>query len=317
VIGTNAALALAARRAILPDVIIADYNLPGDMTGAEIIARLREVLGRQIPAIILTGDISSDTLRKIAHAGCVYLSKPATAEVLTQQIRGLIEAGPLPVAPASAPPAIQSGNGAGPTVFVVDDDRVVLGDMRQLLQEHGHAAEAYASGEAFLEADRPDRKGCLVVDALMPGMSGIALLERLKAAKRGLPTIMITGQGDISMAVQAMKAGATDFLEKPVHPAALLASIQRALGDMQDSAQLSDRRKTAAERIGRLTPRERDVLDLVVQGRPNKIIADDLGISQRTVENHRAAVMKRTGVTSLPDLIRLVMAAADGPPASP
>jgi two-component system CheB/CheR fusion protein len=127
---------------------------------------------------------------------------------------------------------------------------------------------------------------------------------------------MITGQGDISMAVQAMKAGATDFLEKPVHPDALLASIQRALGDMQDSSQLSDRRKTAAERIGRLTPRERDVLDLVVQGRPNKIIADDLGISQRTVENHRAAVMKRTGVASLPDLIRLVMAASDSSSAS-
>ena len=316
VIGTNAALALAARRAVLPDVIIADYNLPGELTGAEVVARLRDVLRSQIPAIILTGDISSDTLRKIAHAGCVYLSKPATAEVLTQQIHGLIDAKPLAVAPASPPPAVRSAGGDGPTIFVVDDDRVVLGDMQRLLQEHGHAAEVFSSGEAFLEADRPDRKGCLVVDALMPGVGGIALLERLKAANRGLPTIMITGQGDISMAVQAMKAGATDFLEKPVHPDALLASIQRAFAYMQDAAQLSAWRESAAERLARLTPRERDVLDLVVKGRPNKLIADDLGISQRTVENHRAAVMKRTGVSTLPDLIRLVMAAADGPSAA-
>ena len=316
VIGADAALALAARRAVQPDVIIADYNLPGDLTGAEVIARLREVLHRQIPAIILTGDISSDTLRKIAHAGCVYLSKPATADVLTQQVQGLLDAKPQPVAPANAPPVARATGGVGPTIFVVDDDRVVLSDMQRLLQEHGHAAEAFSSGEAFLEADRPDRKGCLVVDALMPGMGGIALLERLKAANRGLPTIMITGQGDISMAVQAMKAGAADFLEKPVHPDALLASIGRAFVYMQDSAQLSAWRKTAADRIARLTPRERDVLDLVVKGRPNKLIADDLGISQRTVENHRAAVMKRTGVATLPDLIRLVMAAADGPSAA-
>ncbi len=316
VMGTDAALALAVRRVVRPDVIIADYNLPGDLTGAEVIARLREVLRSQIPAIILTGDISSDTLRKIAHAGCVYLSKPATAEMLTQQIRGLIDATPQPVAGDTMPSKASPAGGVGPTIFVVDDDRGVLADMQRLLQEHGHAAEIFASGEAFLAADRPDRKGCLVVDALMPGMGGVALMERLKAAKRGLSTIMITGQGDISMAVQAMKAGATDFLEKPVRSDALLASIERALGDMQDSAQLSERRKTAAERLARLTPRERDVLDLVVQGRPNKLIADDLGISQRTVENHRAAVMKRTGANTLPDLIRLVMAAVDSPSAA-
>ena len=111
-----------------------------------------------------------------------------------------------------------------------------------------------------------------------------------------------------------MKAGAADFLEKPIRSDELLASIARAWERSQDSAKRSAWRKTAAERIAGLTPRERDVMSLVVKGRPNKIIADDLGISQRTVENHRAAVMKRTGVATLPDLIRLVMAATDGQP---
>jgi two-component system CheB/CheR fusion protein len=312
--GANEALALAARGALQPDVIIADYNLPGDLTGAEVIVRLREMLRRDIPAIILTGDISSDTLRKIADAGCLHLSKPAEPETLTQQILAFLAVKQLRKS-ENAPRAVASAGGPLPTVFVVDDDRTIRDGLQELLQEHGHTAEVYASGEAFLAADHPDREGCLVVDALMPGMGGIALLERLKAKNHGLPAIMITGQGDVAMAVQAMKAGAADFLEKPIRTEELLASIERALERAQDSVKLSAWRKTAAERIARLTPRERNVMDLVVQGRPNKIIAHDLGVSQRTVENHRAAVMRRTGAASVPDLIRLVMAASDGLPA--
>jgi len=313
--GSEEALQLAARGALPSDVIIiADYNLPGELTGAEVVALLRQSLRREIPAIILTGDISSNTLRTIADAGCVHLSKPAEAETLTQQVLAFLEAKSAPKS-ANALPVVVAAGDPLPTVFVVDDDRTMREALQELLQQHGHAAEAYASGEAFLTADRPEREGCLVVDALMPGMGGIALLERLNATHHGLPAIMITGHGDISMAVRAMKAGAADFLEKPIRPDELLASIERALERAQDSVKLSVWRKSAAERIARLTPRERNVMDLVVQGRPNKIIADDLGISQRTVENHRAAVMKRTGVTSVPDLIRLVMAAADGVPA--
>jgi two-component system CheB/CheR fusion protein len=316
VAGANEALALAARGALPPDVvIIADYNLPGDLTGAEVVARLRQSLHREIPAIILTGDISSNTLRKIADAGCVHLSKPAEPEILTRQILAFLAVTPQPNN-GDARRAVASAGSPHPTVFVVDDDHALRDALQELLQEHGHAAEAYASGEAFLAADRPDREGCLVVDAVMPGMGGIALLEQLKAKNHGLPAIMITGHGDIAMAVQAMKAGAADFLEKPIRSDELLASIGRALERAQDSLKLSAWHKAAAERIARLTPRERNVMDLVVQGRPNKIIADDLGISQRTVENHRAEVMRRTGVTSVPDLIRLVMAAADLLPAA-
>jgi two-component system, chemotaxis family, CheB/CheR fusion protein len=184
---------------LLPDVIIADYNLPGELTGAEVIARLRESLQREIPAIILTGDISSDTLRKIAHADCVHLSKPAEPETLTQQIQGFLAAKQRPKSGETARQAdLSATDGPRPAVFVVDDDRTVRDDIQELLHEHGYLAEAYASGEAFLAVDLPDRKGCLVTvtDALMPGMGGIALLERLKAENRGLPAIMITGHGD-------------------------------------------------------------------------------------------------------------------------
>jgi len=312
VASANEALELAARAVFLPDVIIADYNLPGDMTGAEVIARLREKLRRDIPAIILTGDISSDTLSKIAVAGCVHLSKPAEPEVLTQEIAGFLAEAARQTAPTRLQERQSPAAGAPLTVFVIDDDRNSRDDMQELLRAHGYAAETYDTGEAFLAADRPDRNGCLVVDALMPGMGGLALLEGLAASNRGLPAIVITGYGDIAMAVQAMKAGAADFLEKPIRADELVSSIARALELGRDSAMRSAWRKTAAERIGGLTPREREVMAMVVQGRPNKIIANSLGISQRTVENHRAAVMKRTGATTLPDLIRLVMAAADG-----
>jgi two-component system CheB/CheR fusion protein len=203
---------------------------------------------------------------------------------------------------------IDPGDGPQSTVFLVDDDRGQLDDMASLLQEHGRTVESFASGAAFLAAPHLDNAGCLVVDALMPDMGGIELLERLKAEDRDLPAIMITGHGDVAMAIRAMKAGAADFLEKPVRVDQLLASIERALERSRDSVKHSAWRQNATERLSRLTPREREIMDLVILGRPNKIIADALGISQRTVESHRAAVMKRTGVKSLPDLVRLVMA---------
>jgi two-component system, chemotaxis family, CheB/CheR fusion protein len=302
---------LATHGALLLDVIIADYNLPGTLNGAELIAALRASLHRDIPAMILTGDISTDTLRKIADADCVHLSKPAGPETLIQQIQTLLAEKPK-VKDLDAPPAaVSAGYVSGPIIFAVDDDGTTRDAMQELLEEHGHPVETYASAEAFLAADRPDRQGCLLIDALMPGMGGVALLERLKLENRGLPAIMITGQGDIAMAIQAMKAGAADFLEKPIRPDELLASIERALEGAQDTSRLSAWRQTAAERIAALTARQREVMDLVAQGRPNKLIAHALGLSQRTVENHRAAVMKRTGTASIPDLIRLVMAAGD------
>ena len=306
------AIQIVEHESLRPDLVIVDYNLPNGLTGLQVMARLREVLDHGLPALVLTGDISTETLREIAAHGHVQRSKPVGADDLTRLIGRLLAGRKLAESPNRGSSLAEGDAGHGPIVFLVDDDHVVLESMRDLLSERGRRVEAYASAEAFLDAYRPGAEGCLLVDAVMPGMDGFALLTRLKDEGYSLPAIMITGHGDIPMAVQAMKAGAADFLQKPIRTDELVASIARALERERDSVKRSAWRKTAAERIAGLTPREREVMDLVVQGRPNKIIADSLGISQRTVENHRAAVMKRTGATTLPDLIRLVMAATDG-----
>ena len=201
-----------------------------------------------------------------------------------------------------------------PTIFVVDDDRSIRDAIRSVLEEDGRIVEDYAACEEFLEAYRPGREACLVIDAYLPGMDGFELLMRLSAAGHRLPAIMITGNSDVPMAVQAMKAGATDFIEKPVSRDELLASVNRALEQSRDSSKLSAWREGAAEHVAGLTSRQRQIMDLVLAGHPSKNIAADLGISQRTVENHRASIMKKTGSKSVPALARLALAAAwDGP----
>ncbi len=304
------ALELVAQRSTVPDLIIADYNLPKGLNGLETIARLQGQAQHAVPAIILTGDISTDSLREIAGHGCVHLNKPVRAKELTRLAQRLI-AKPRPAASDSVQqlPLRLDGDESS-TVFVVDDDRAIREAMRDLLNENGYAVEVFADGPAFLEAYRPGREGCLLVDVLMPGMSGIELIERLKTEGHRLPAIMITGSGAVPMAVQAMKAGAVDFVEKPVSHEDLLASVKRALEHTRDTAALSARRETAALSVASLTTRQRQILDLVLAGHPSKNIAADLGISQRTVDNHRAAIMRKTGSKSLPALVRTALAAA-------
>ena len=149
-----------------------------------------------------------------------------------------------------------------------------------------------------------------MIDAYLPGMSGLELLRRLRVADDSLPAIMITGNSDVHMAVEAMKAGASDFVEKPIGYRELLADIERALEQSRDSSKLLAWREAAARHISGLTPRQREIMKLVLAGHPSKNIAADLGISQRTVENHRASIMKKTGTKSLPALARLALAAA-------
>ncbi len=306
----KSALDMVARGTVRPNMVVADYNLPNGPTGLDVIGRLRETFDRTLPVIIMTGDISTDTLRAISGAGCVQLNKPIKAEDLTRLVRSQL-AIPRPKAErAPRPPALSPGEGELlPTVFLIDDDDDLRETMRELIEGEGRRVEAFASGEEFLAAYRPGRKGCLLVDARLPGLGGLALLQKLKAEEHALPSIMITGHGEVSIAVEAMKAGAIDFIEKPVGRGDLLTSIDRAMELTRDSTALSDWREAAAGPIAILTPREREIMNLVIAGQPNKIIAADLNVSQRTVENHRAAVMKKTGSKSLSDLVRLSIAA--------
>jgi two-component system CheB/CheR fusion protein len=216
-------------------------------------------------------------------------------------------AGELMVVSASPPVGELKASTAQPTIFVVDDEGALREAMRELLEEEGWAVEAYSSGETFLEAYHAGREGCLVVDARMPGMSGLELLERLKARGGGPPAIMITGHADIRLAVRAMRAGAMAFLEKPVQYDELVINIERALELARNSTALSSLREAAAERMTSLTLRERQVVEMVVEGNPNKQIAYVLGISQRTVETHRATAMRKVGARTLSELIHLTI----------
>jgi two-component system CheB/CheR fusion protein len=307
-----AALQLAAHRTIRPDLILADYNLPNGMNGIQVCQKLRQELSRQIPFIILTGDISTEALRDIALHDGVQLNKPVTLRELTQAIEKRLAKSPaMPVAHADH----QLESATTPDrakIFVVDDDDHIREAIRAVLEDDGRVVETYASCEAFLEAFRPGHSGCLLIDAYLPGMSGLELLRKLRDDGHHLPSIMITGNSDVPMAVEAMKAGALDFIEKPIGREELIASIERALELSQDSNKLQEWREAAATHLAGLTARQREVMDRVLAGQPSKNIAADLGISQRTVENHRASIMKRTGSKSLPALARLALVAAGG-----
>lgn len=306
----KSALDMVARGTARPNIVVADYNLPNGLSGLDIAARLRETFDLELPVLIVTGDISIETLRAIVDAGCIQLNKPIKAQELIGLVRSqLATPRPKTELPLKQEPAELGAEELAPTVFVVDDDDALRDAVRELIERDGRRVESFASGESFLEAYRPGRNGCLLVDARLPGLGGLALLQLLNARHHGLPSIIITGHGEISMAVEAMKAGTIDFIEKPFRQDELLASIDRALELMRDSMALSAWHDAAAARVAGLTPRERQIMDLVIAGQPNKIIAADLKVSQRTVENHRAAVMKKTRSKSLSDLVRLAIAA--------
>ena len=239
----------------------------------------------------------------------MQLNKPAKLRELTHAIDKLLTKPPAPR--AASPAEVQSAT-RNRKVYVVDDDDQVRGALGVVLEHSGCVVEAYASCEAFLEAFHPEKDACLLVDAYLPGMTGLELLRKLRDDGHHLPAIMITGDSDVSMAVEAMKAGATDFIEKPIGREELIASLQRALELSRDSNKSAEWRASAATHLAGLTPRQLQVMELVLAGHPSKNIAADLGISQRTVENHRASIMKRTGSKSLPALARLALVAAGG-----
>jgi two-component system response regulator FixJ len=192
-----------------------------------------------------------------------------------------------------------------PMVYVVDDDQAVRDSLGLLLRSMGLEARLFESGQAFLDALEPDWCGCLVLDIRMPGMSGMELHERLRETHNTLPVIFVTGHGDVPMAVEAMHNGAFDFIQKPFRDQELLDRINQALSWDAEHRSEEDLRRRVQERFATLTPRECEVMEWVVRGLANKVIAMDLELSQRTVEIHRARVMEKMHARSLADLVRM------------
>lgn len=201
-------------------------------------------------------------------------------------------------------------------IHIVDDDDAVRESLQALLEAKGFTVSVHSSAEAFLAAYQPGPPACAVVDVRMPGMDGVALTERLVADGARLPVVIVTGHGDVPLAVRAMKAGATDFVEKPYSNEAILTAVAKALEMARSSSPGADGAEAAA-RIASLTPRELEVLEQLVVGRPNKVIAFELKISPRTVEIHRANLMKKMEADSLSHLVRMAIAAGARPKAVP
>jgi two-component system, LuxR family, response regulator FixJ len=196
-----------------------------------------------------------------------------------------------------------------PTVFVVDDNQAMRSSLKWLIESVGLRVEVFASADEFLQRYYPGCPGCLLLDVRMPGMNGLELQEFLLERKIRVPVIIITGHGDVPMAVRAMKAGATDFIEKPCNDELLLASIQNALQFDSRQREVQGERSEIAARLAQLTPREMEVMGMVTQGASNKEIAAALGVSAKTVEAHRARVMEKMEATSLADLVKMAMLA--------
>ena len=199
-----------------------------------------------------------------------------------------------------------------PTVYIVDDDTEMRETLRSLVSSVNLPVETYASGQEFLETANGSRAGCLVVDLRMPGLSGIDLQDELVARNAQLPVIMISGYGDVTTAARAMRAGAIDFLEKPISRQLLLDRVREALEVDRQRRRAEAERAEVAARVARLTPRERQVMELVVSGNTNKVIAIDLGLCEKTVEVHRAHVMEKMKVQSLAELVRLAILVRPG-----
>ncbi|SCK19877.1 response regulator transcription factor [Vogesella sp. LIG4] len=194
-------------------------------------------------------------------------------------------------------------------IHIVDDDEAFRDSLLWLLESHDYRVHCHDSAEGFLAGFQPGQGvGCLILDIRMPGMSGLELYEELQARGNSWPVIFITGHGDVPMAVQAVKRGAHDFLEKPFNQEALLTAVQSALAAAASARQSESWAQQCEARLATLTSREREVLERVIEGKMNKIIADDLGISIKTVEAHRGKMMDKMGARSIADLVQTVVA---------
>jgi len=195
------------------------------------------------------------------------------------------------------------------TIFIVDDDAAIRDSLRMMLEAAGYKVRDFASAQTFL-SDADLQGGCLIVDIRMPGMGGLELQEELVKRKANIPVIVITGHGDVPLAVRAMRAGAADFVEKPFDEQRMLQSIADALEAGQRAQSRAAEAKAARDLLDLLTPREREILDQLVKGHANKVVAHQLGISPRTVEIHRASIMEKLHARNLSNVVRTALAAS-------
>jgi two-component system CheB/CheR fusion protein len=296
-----AAVAWTAQAGLIPDLILTDYNLPRGMTGVDAAKAVIATLHTEIPVMVLTGDIAAKTLHDIETQGYIRLAKPVSEPALLNTLAETLHA------PIHRPAMLST---VTPLIGIIEDDTALRGDFSSLLKAAGYTVADYSSAEAFLASHgRAINPACLLIDAGLPGMSGIELLGHLQTHYAGVPTLVITGAVDIATAVAAMRAGATDFLVKPIAANDLVDRIARAIAHPADHIARGRVREDAKHQIAALTPRQQDVFARMLIGQPSKLIAVALNISARTVEVHRAAVMRKLGATSLPAITRLAVAA--------
>jgi len=198
------------------------------------------------------------------------------------------------------------------TIFVIDDDERVRTALQRLLGSVNLRAETFATAHSFFQSCKASQSGCIVLDVRMPGLSGPEVQEQLEGRGIHLPVIIVTGHGDVTLCARMMKAGAADFLLKPINDQELIDAVHRAIARDGRMRQVRAQREDALRRVALLTPRERQVLSLVVTGKMNKHIASELGISEKTIKVHRAHVMEKLQAESVPDLVRLAQAAGIG-----
>ncbi|HET7852268.1 MAG TPA: response regulator, partial [Methyloceanibacter sp.] len=263
----------------------------------------RTAMGPHTPIIVITNESSAEVQSSPDRDPVTYLSRPASPEEITALVSQSLAAART----RFITPRTRNRRSSNQTTFIVDDDHLLLDAMSALLKVRDERTEVYSSAEGFLKSYATSRRGCLVVDDKLPGLGGVELLEELKDKGAMLPGIVITGHGDIAGAVRAMRAGAIDYIEKPVSAGQLLSAIERALEIDRELADKLARRQELRARYATLTEREREVLEHVANGASSKVIGRMLKISQRTVENHRSRVMKRMGANSLSDLIQAVL----------
>ena len=292
-----------------PSLVVADHNLHGSVSGLQVIEQLCQELRHRVPALIVSGDKTAGALRLFAESGHKFISKPvkayeliaAVTELATTQQSTSAARRTRQVAMALQPPVAEA-----PLIGVIDDDVGVRDAVRMILEAEGRTVATYPSGEAFFADPAHRSHRCLVVDMGLPGMDGLTVQGRLRAAQAEVPVIFMSGSDDLPHAMEAMRGGAADFLQKPIRPHDLCSTVARVLVGSEQTAREHVAQREIDQRLATLTDRERQVMGRIVTGAANKVIAADLGISQRTVEHHRQSVMRKTGSRSLAALVRMV-----------